>query len=142
MTYSCTLKNSTGTITVDFNDTFNEGSGPHYSAVTELAVLEAPLDANGNSQDAPMDMKYSAERLLISGQFMDGLGTMDWITPGTTKAEKLLNFYKIDTKTLILTWPVTTKTLYCKIEKLDIFEQGGHGDTIIYDITLRLTAES
>jgi len=138
MTYSCTLQNAAGSKVVDFDKTWVEGAGPHLSIVNEIAVLDAPLDAQGNSVDSPMDMKYCPVKVMIQGQFKDGLGTMDWIS-GTTKAEKLVSIQKLEIVPLILTWPVTTKTFYCVIERLDLGEQGGYGDTVTYDISLRIT---
>jgi len=142
MTYSCTLKNQASSVTVDFDKTWAEGAGPHLSITNEIAVLDAPLDADGNSVDSPMDMKYCPVKVLISGQFKDGLGTMDWLTPGSTKSEKLVNLQKLEIVPLVLTWPVTTKSFYCVIERLDLGEQGGFGDTVTYDITLRITGAS
>ena len=138
MTYSCVLYNAAYSKSVDFDKTWPEGSGPHLSIVNEIAVMDAPLDASGNSTDMPMDMKYCPVKLLISGQFKDGLGNMDWISD-TTKAEKLVSLQKMELAPLILIWPSTTKTWNCIVERMDLGEQGGFGDTVTYDISLRIT---
>ena len=119
-----------------------EGAGPHLSITNEIAILEQPLDKKGDTKSSTMDLKYCPVKVLISGQFKDGLGTMDWLTPGSTKSEKLVNLQKLEIVPLVLTWPVTTKTFYCVIERLDLGEQGGFGATITYDLTLNITGAS
>jgi hypothetical protein len=141
MTYACTLANQAGTTSVNFDKTYNEGSGPQYSYVNDVAVLEAPADASGNTQALAMDLKYTQETIIIQGQFKDGLGNADWTTPGSTNFEKLLKLAKTEILPLILTWPAT-KTWYCIVTRLNMNEQGGHGNTITYDISLRIVANS
>ena len=138
MTYSCTLKSNGNTNVVDFNNTWAEGSGPRIDITNEIAVLDTPLDSNGDSLDMQMDFKYCPVRLMIEGQFKDGIGSMNWNSP-TTKAEKLVALQKLEIIPLVLTWPVTTKTWCCCIEHLTLGEQGGFGNTITYDLTLRIT---
>ncbi len=138
MTYVCTLSNNGSSVTVDLDNTYNEGGGPQYVYVNEVAVLEVPADSSGNTQAQAMDLKYTQESVNISGQFMDGLGIMDWITPGSTKVEKLLALAKIEILPLILTWPVSTKTWNCIITRVTFGEQGSHGKTISYDLSLRI----
>ena len=58
MTYSCTLKSNGNTNIVDFNNTWAEGSGPRLDITNEIAVLDTPLDSNGDSLDMQMDFKY------------------------------------------------------------------------------------
>jgi len=140
MTYSCTVANQAGTVSVDFNGTYNEGGGPQYVYVNEVAVLEVPADASGNTQSQAMDLKYTQESVTIQGQFKDGLGTADRATPGSTKFEKLLNLASIEVLPLVLTWPASTKTWYCIVTRLTVGEQGGHGETASYDINLRIVA--
>jgi hypothetical protein len=147
MTYTCTLIGYTaaGTlISVDFNGTFNAGSGPRYSLVDEDITMDAPIDSEGKPQDMPMEMKYSKTRVLIAGQFTDGWGGLNWMAP-TTKAEKLIALQKfavIDTTQstcMTLNWPTTGKTMKCKFDRLDISEQANAGNTIGYDISLQIT---
>jgi hypothetical protein len=142
MTYACTLSNNGGSISVDFDKTYAEGGGPQYSYVNEVAVLEVPADSSGNTQAQAMDLKYTQESVTIQGSFMDGLGTADWNTPGSTKFEKLLALAKLEIVPLVLAWPVATKTWYCIVTRLTVGEQGGHGNTVSYDIALRIVGSA
>lgn len=138
MTYSCVLSNSGAAVSVDFDKTYPEGGGPQYIYVNEIAVMEAPADANGETQAQSLDLKYTQETININGQFKDGLGNGDGSTPGSTKFEKLLYLARKEPTSLILTWPSTTKTWYCIISRFTCGEQGAHGNTVAYDISLRI----
>ena len=140
MTYACTLQNQAASAIVDFNGTWDEGDGPQLILVNDVAVLDAPLNADGSSADMLTDMKFCPVKWTLRGKFKDGFGTMDWNTPGSTKIEKLMALQKLETVPLILTWPVTTKTWYCTIERLTIGEMGAWGATATYDLGLRITA--
>jgi hypothetical protein len=141
MTYSCTLANQAGTISVDFAGTYEGGSGPQYSYVNEVAILEVPADAAGNTQAQAMDLKYTQESVSIRGQFKEGIGAGDWTTPGSTKFEKLLKLSKVEVLPLVLTWPASTKTWYCIVTRLTVGEQGGRIE-VSYDINLRIVANA
>lgn len=141
MTYACTLANQARTASVNFDKTYVEGSGPQYSYVNDVAVLEVPADSTGNTQAIAMDLKYTQETISIQGQFKDGLGNADWTTPGSTNFEKLLKLAKTEILPLVLTWP-STKTWYCIVTRLNVNEQGGYGNTVSYDIALRIVANS
>ncbi|GEM_PF-1820271 len=139
MTYACTLTNQDSTVTVDFDKTYNEGGGPQYSYVNEIAVMEAPADSTTGATTAQaLDFKYTQESISISGQFKDGLGTADGSTPGSTKFEKLLYLCRVEIVSLIFAWPVSAKTWYCVPTRFTCGEQGAHGETLSYDITLRI----
>lgn len=138
MTYACTLTNYDGTVTVDFNGTYNEGGGPQYSYVNEIAVMEAPADASGNTTAQALDFKYTQESISISGQFKDGLGTADGSTPGSTKFEKLLYLCRVETVSLVFAWPVAAKTWNSVVTRFTCGEQGAHGNTLSYDISIRI----
>ncbi len=140
MTYVCTLRNSTGSVVVNFNNTYYEGDGPQLSLVNDVAVLDAPYDANGNTQSLLTDLKYCTDQWTLRGQFKDGLGNLDWNTPGSTNAEKLLALFKLEIVPLTLTWPVATKTQTCTIFRLTIGEQGAYGNTVTFDIGLQMVA--
>ena len=141
MTYACSLANQAGTVTVDFAGTFDSGSGPQYNYVNEVAILEVPADATGNTQAQAMDLKYTQESVNIRGQFKDGIGAGDWTTPGSTKFEKLLKLSKVEILPLVLTWPASTKTWYCIVTRLTVGEQGGHIE-VTYELTLRIVANT
>lgn len=138
MTYSCVLEDISTAISVDLDGTYPEGGGPAYTFVNEVAVLEAPDDGSGNTQAMAMDLKFTQETINISGQFTDGFGDMDWETPGGTRIEKLLALSKIQIDPLVLTWPSDAKSWRCVVTRFTCAEQGGHGETAAYDLSLRI----
>ena len=146
MTYLCILSGiltNSASVLVDFDGTYNEGGGPKLTIVDEDEVLEAPLDpVTGKAQDIPLELKYSNARISISGQFKEGLGSMDWVTPGSTNAEKLVSLQKLGVLPLTFTWPDMTKIWNCKFDRLELSEQGGYGTTIVYDISLLITGSA
>lgn len=141
--YVCTLSGTTAigghTRSVDFNGTWDAGGGPRFNIVDEDTTMDAPLDENGRPQSEPMEMKYAKDRVLISGQFTDGWGYLDWHTLPVTKAENLVALQKMCTLPLTLTWPCSTSTFEVKFDRLDISEQAGGGNTLRYDISLLIT---
>lgn len=145
--YICTLSGTLSngvSVSVDLDGTWEEGGGPHFSGADEDTVMQAPIDENGEHQDQPMELKYSTTRILITGRFMDGWGSLNWVSP-TTKAEKLIALQRLgiidpdNAGCLTLTWPVATKTMKCKFDRWDIYELAAHGNTIAYDFSLQIT---